>query len=128
VLVAAGNDFYHLSLGIGVGIGSVGVAPSVGVNVISNTTSAAIDGNAVVHAAGNVAVETAATETVVMVGMGVAAGAVGVGAVVDVLSISNQTTASIGDGATVLAGGTVFVDATDDTTVFELSGALAGGF
>ena len=128
VLVASSNDFYHLSVGIGVGVGSVGVAPSVGVNVIKNTTIAAIDGSAVVHAAGDVAVEASGTENVVLIGMGVAAGAVGVGAVVDVLSISNTTTASIGASATVLAGGTVFVNATDSTQVFELSGALAGGF
>src|SRR5262249_26207285 len=46
---------------------------------------------------------------------------------VDVLSITNQTYASINDNATVYAGGDVFVTASDKTQVLELSGALAGG-
>ena len=68
------------------------------------------------------------SENVLLIGVGLAAGAVGVGAVVDVLSISNQTTASIGSSATVHAGGNVLVSAVDNTNVLELSGALAGGF
>ncbi len=128
VLVGAGDDFYHLSVGIGVGVGSVGVAPAVGVNIVDNTTLASIGNNALVNAKNDILVEASGKENVVMVGMGVAAGAVGVGAVVDVLSISNQTTASIGNSSTVHAGGDVLVSANDDTHVLELSGALAGGF
>lgn len=127
VLVGAGNDFHHLSVGVGVGVGKVGIAPTVGVNVITNATTAQIGANATVRAMNDITVVATGKEDVVMVGMGVAAGGVGVGAVVDVLSISNRTTASIGAGATVHAGGDVFVSATDDTHVLELSGALAGG-
>jgi hypothetical protein len=128
VLVGAGDDFYHLSVGVGVGVGAVGVAPTVGVNVITNTTGAAINTGAKVNAAGSIAVEATGSENIVMVGIGAAAGAVGVGAVVDVLSISNTTLASIGNSAIVHAGDNVFVSAEDDTNVLELSGALAGGF
>ena len=127
VLVGAGDDFYHLSLGVGVGVGAVGVAPSVGVNVIGNTTLATIGTGATVNALNNIAVEATAQEDIVMIGIGVAAGSVGVGAVVDVLVVGNTTTASIGDSAHVHAGGDVFVSAEDDTHVLELSGALAGG-
>ncbi|HUJ88277.1 MAG TPA: LEPR-XLL domain-containing protein, partial [Burkholderiales bacterium] len=128
VLVGAGDDFYHLSVGVGVGVGEVGIAPTVGVNVIGNTTEAWIGGSATVNALNDIAVEATGKENIVMVGMGVAAGIAGVGGVVDVLSVSNTTSASIHDGATVYAGGDVFVSATDDTKVLELSGALAGGF
>ena len=127
MLVGAGDDFYHLSVGAGVGVGAVGVAPTVGVNVITDTTGAAINTGAKVSAAGSIAVEATGSENIVMIGIGAAAGAVGVGAVVDVLSISNSTLASIGNSAIVHAGGNVFVSATDNTSVLELSGALAGG-
>ena len=55
-------------------------------------------------------------------------GFVGVGATVGVLSIDNHTKAYIGGSATVYAHGDVFVSAADDTHIFELSGAIAGGF
>jgi hypothetical protein len=127
VLVGAGDDFYHLAVAGGVGVGGVAVAPAVGVNIIDNTTEAFIGQSATVNALGDIAVAANASENVVMIGFGVAAGGVGVGGAVDVLSIDNTTTASIGDDATVYAGGNVWVDATDDTHVFLLSGALAVG-
>ncbi len=127
VLVGAGDDFYHLAVGVGVGVGAVGIAPSVGVNIITDTTNAAINAGATVNALNSIAVEATGGENVVLIGIGAAAGAVGVGAVVDVLSISNMTTASIGASASVHAGGNVFVSAIDNTSVLELSGALAGG-
>ena len=127
VLVGAGVDFYHLAVAGTLAGGAVGVAPAVGVNVVNNTTTAEIGQGATVDAAGDIAVDASATENAVMVGFGIAAGVVGVGGAVDVLSINNVTTASIDNDAVVYAGGNVFVDATDDTHVFELSGALAGG-
>ena len=128
VLVGAGNDFHHLSVGVGVGVGKVGIAPTVGVNIITNTTAAAVGASATVRAMNDITVDATGKEDIVMVGMGVAAGGVGVGAVVDVLSIANRTTATIGANATVHAGGDVLVSAIDQTHVLELSGALAGGF
>jgi hypothetical protein len=128
VLVGAGDDFYHLAVAGTIAGGLVGVAPAVGVNIIGNTTQAYIDHDATVNALGDIVVEASGKENIVMIGFGIAAGAVGVGGAVDVLSIDNHTIASIGDSATVYAGGNVFVSATDDTHVLELSGALAGGF
>ena len=127
VLVGAGSDFYHLSLGVGVAVGSVGIAPTVGVNLIRNNTIASIGTGATVRARDDITVQASAKENVVMIGMGVAGGGIGVGAVVNVLSIDNTTSASINTAATVRANGDVFVFATDDTHVLELSGALAGG-
>ena len=141
VLVGAGDDFYHLAVAGSVAGGFVGVGPAVGVNVITNTTEAYIGQDATVNALGDIAVAATGSENVVMVGFGIGAGAVGVGGAVDVLDINNTTIASIGDitfnnagdpvsvadGVNVYAGGNVFVNATDDTHVFLLSGALAGG-
>ncbi|HVC51376.1 MAG TPA: LEPR-XLL domain-containing protein, partial [Stellaceae bacterium] len=127
VLVGAGSDFYHLSVAGTLAGGAVGVAPAVGVNVITNKTEASIGASATVNALGDIAVAATASEDVVMIGFGVAAGGVGVGGAVDVLSIDNTTTAGIGDFATIYAGGNVFVDANDDTQVFELSGAIGAG-
>ncbi len=128
VMVGASDDFYHLSVAAGLAFGGVGVAPAVGVNVITDTTTASIGNGATVKAAGGIGVTANGSENILLIGVGLAAGGVGVGAVVDVLSISNQTTASIGSSASVHAGGNVLVSAVDNTSVLELSGALAGGF
>ena len=127
VLVGAGDDFYHLAVAATLALGVVGLAPAVGVNIVNDTTSAFIGDNATVNATHSVAVEATGKENVVMIGIGLAAGLVGIGGVVDVLLVNNTTNASIGNGATVMAGGDVFVSATDDTHVLELSGALGGG-
>ncbi|HYC46066.1 MAG TPA: LEPR-XLL domain-containing protein, partial [Burkholderiales bacterium] len=128
VLVGAGSDFFHLAVAGTLAAGAVGVAPAVGVNVIGNTTNALIGSSAVVNAKDDISVLATSSEDLVMIGFGIAAGAVGVGGAVDVLSIDNHTTASIGASATVFAGGDVFVSAVDDTSVLELSGALGAGF
>ncbi len=128
VMVGASDDFYHLSVGAGLAFGGVGVAPSVGVNVITDTTNASIGNNAVVSATAGISVTATGSENILLIGVGLAAGGVGIGAVVDVLSISNQTNASIGSSASVHAGGNVLVSAVDSSNVLELSGALAGGF
>ena len=128
VLVGASDDFYHLSVGAGLAFGGVGVAPAVGVNVITDTTTASIGSSAKVTAAGNISVIANGSENILLIGVGLAAGGVGVGAVVDVLSISNQTTAAIGSSAVVHAGGNVLISAIDNTSVLELSGALGAGF
>ena len=128
MLVGAGEDFYNLALSAGIAAGAVAVTPAVGVNVINNTTSAFIDTGATVNTFGDVSVIATAQENIIDIGIGLAGGAVGVGGVVDVGSITTHTTATIGDNATVLAAGTAFVSANDDTHIFSLSGALAGGF
>lgn len=128
VLVAAGDDFYHLTVSAGLAVGGVGIAPAVGVNVVTNETKAWIGQGANVKALNDITVEATGKEDLVMVGLGIAAGAVGVGGVVNVLDLDITTQATINGLATVLAGGDVFVSAEDDTHVFELSGALGVGF
>ena len=61
-----------------------------------------------------------------MIGMGIAAGTVGVGGGVSVLTINNETHASI--AGKVSAGGDVVISATDDTNITLVSGALGAGF
>ena len=129
VLVGAGDDFYNMSLNIGLAIGgSAAAAPSIGVNTITNTTKATIGDGAKVAAQNEIAVIATATETVVQVGMGVAVGGtVGGGAVIDVLTVSNTTEAAIGNSAVISAVGDVCVIATDTTHVLDISGAVGVG-
>jgi hypothetical protein len=101
------------------------VAPGVDVTVLSNNTSASIGSGATVKAKDDVRVDAHASEDILMVGMGIAAGTVGVGGGVSVLTISNETYASI---AATFAGGDVVLRASDDTDVMVISGALGAGF
>ncbi|NNU43172.1 beta strand repeat-containing protein [Ramlibacter montanisoli] len=126
VSVSSGSDFHHVALAAGAGFGAVGVAPGVDVTVLGMTTTASIGAGADVRARNDVSVDAHATEDVLMIGMGIAAGSVGVGGGVSVLSITNETKASIkGD---VHAGGDVAVRASDDTSMMMISGALGAGF
>jgi len=126
VLVGAGSDFHHVAVAAGAGFGAVGVAPGVDVTVVGSTTHASIDANAKVYAKDDVAVAAHASEDVLMIGMGIAAGTVGVGGGVSVLTINNETHASI--AGKVSAGGDVVISATDDTSITLVSGALGAGF
>ncbi len=126
VTVAAVNDFHHVALAAGAGFGAVGVAPGVDVTVLSGTTTASIGSGASVKAKDDVTVDAHASEDILLIGMGIAAGTVGVGGGVSVLSISNTTTASI--LGSVSAGGDAAVRASDDTKVLLISGALGAGF
>src|SRR6185436_17288740 len=126
VTVAAANDFHHVALAAGAGFGTVGVAPGVDVTVLDNTTTAFIGTGADVFALDDVTVDSHAAEDILLIGMGIAAGTVGVGGGVSVLTLNNTTTASI--LGTVDAGGDVAVRASDDTKVLLISGALGAGY
>jgi hypothetical protein len=125
VSVSAGNDFHHLALAAGAGFGALGVAPGVDVTVLANHTTAAIGSGADVHAMDDVRVDAHASEDILMVGIGIAAGTVGVGGGVSVLSFNNQTYASI--AGSVSAGGDAVVRVSDDTGVTVVSGGLGAG-
>jgi len=126
VSVGAGSDFHHVALAAGVGVGAVGVAPGVDVTVLTAKTQGAIDAGASVKAKDDVLVQAHGAEDILLVGMGVAAGTVGVGGGVSVLSLGTETKATI--GGTVFATGDVLVEATDDSKVTIISGALGAGF
>ncbi|TFG87468.1 MAG: hypothetical protein E4H18_03480, partial [Hyphomicrobiales bacterium] len=127
VHIAAANDFYHVAVAGTLAVGAVGVAPAADVSVLKNRTEAYVDSGATVFAANDVAVTAVASEETLMVGFGIAAGTVGIGGAVTVLTVNNITHANIGNGAQVAAGGDVLVFAADDTKANVISGALAGG-
>ena len=126
VTVAAGSDFHHVALAAGAGFGAVGVAPGVDVTVLTANTGATIGTGAIVKAKDDVRVDAHASEDILLVGMGIAAGTVGVGGGVSVLSLTTDTNAAI--LGTVSAGGDVAVRASDDSNITVISGALGAGF
>jgi hypothetical protein len=74
VLVAAGSDFKHMAVAGTVGVGAVGVAPAVGVTVLSMTTAATIGAGATVNAKSEVLVQAHAREDVLVAGFGILEG------------------------------------------------------
>ncbi|MCP3913837.1 MAG: hypothetical protein GY713_23190, partial [Actinomycetia bacterium] len=128
VHVGAGNDFYHMAVAGTLAAGVVGVSPAADVTLVTAVTEASIRQGAVVNAANDVTVESHAKEDLLLMGFGIAAGVVGIGGAVSVLTFDTTTTATIDAGAEVGAGGDVLVLASDDTETTMVSGALAGGF
>ena len=128
VNVGAGSDFYNLSVAGTLGVGVVGVSPAADVNIINGTTQAFIGADVELEAENDVYIQSHASEDLVLIGFGIAGGVVGVGGAVNILTIDNESTAMIGSGASVLAGGDVLVNASDNTDMDAIAGALAGGF
>ena len=126
VSVAAANDFHHMALAAGLGVGMVGVAPGVDVTVMNATTSATLGTGSTVNARDDVSVNAFGAEDILLVGMGVGGGVVGVGGGVTVLVFNTSTQASV--LGQVSSGGDTAVMASDSTKVFNLSGALGAGF
>jgi len=129
VLVAAGNDYYHLGVaGTIAGGGGIGAAPGVDVTSLSNKTLAWIGKAAGVQALGDITVRADAQEEIlsIAVGLGVGGGA-GVAGAVSVLSINNTTYGYLGIGSRVLAGGNLLVAASDDTKADVIDGSLGLG-
>ncbi|MEO1524344.1 MAG: hypothetical protein AAFX06_02860, partial [Planctomycetota bacterium] len=127
VMVASGSDFYHFALAGTLAAGVVGVAPAVGVTVLNNNTTAEIRDGVTIDVRDDVSFKAGASEDILLVGFGLAGGVVGIGGSVDVLSIDNTTTATVG-AATISAGGDMLVRAIDNTDLDVISGAVGGGF
>ncbi|MDZ4169923.1 MAG: hypothetical protein U1E26_09770, partial [Coriobacteriia bacterium] len=131
VLVAAGDDFRELIIVATAGFsGTVSVAPGVTVVVAQHHTEAYIADGATVTADEDVFVIANAAEDVLAVAAGVAgSGMVGVGGSVAVLVFDNETWAHIGEstGATVTAGNSVLVRATDITRAQSVAGGVGIG-
>lgn len=131
VIVAAGNDHYHLGVGGAIaGGGGAGVGPGVDIAVISNTTNAHIGKSAQVRVARDVQVSANATEEFLSIAVGAAGGgAVGLGAAVSVITLNNQTHAYIDQrdanqpATSVLVGGNVLVSAADNTKTDIIAGS-----
>ena len=134
VAVTAINKDDVASIGVsGAAAGTVAVALSGGVNVISNNTSAHIDQNANINGA-----DGAGADQSVLVAAGndfhrlgivaaISGGTVGVAAGADVSIITNTTTAYIDDGAEVSASRDVVVDARATEEYLTVAAGGGGG-
>ncbi|HQZ02069.1 MAG TPA: leukotoxin LktA family filamentous adhesin [Thauera sp.] len=129
VLVAAGNDSFHLGIaGALSASGTVGVGIGADVAVTRHQTQASISDHSTVNATRDVEVSANSTQEVVSVSASLgASGTVGVSGSVSVLGFDNTTWASIGDDAVVDAGGNVAVKADDSTSTTLVAGTVALG-
>jgi hypothetical protein len=137
VLVAAGNDLYHMGIAGAISIsGTVSVTPGADVTVITNQTKAFIDDGAEVRADKNIEVVANAREDILSIAAGVGgSGTVGIGVSASVYVMDNTTYAYIGndagslaDGAIAKAEGNILVSASDTTEIFTVAGSLGIGF
>ncbi|TAK65480.1 MAG: hypothetical protein EPO22_04755, partial [Dehalococcoidia bacterium] len=129
VLIAAASDFNHVGIGVGAAVGgSAGVAPGVDVSVVEVTTKAQLGASTMVDARDDVAVIATAEESFLIIAAGIAAsGTFALGGGVSVITVNDETLASIGDSADVEAGGDVAVLAEDDSTVTIITGGVGIG-
>lgn len=106
--------------------GTAGVGAGVAVNRIKQNTQAALNGGTM-HI-NNLTVNANGTPRIENIGIGVGAGGTaGVTGSVAVNMIANNVTAHIGNGANVVADGSVGVVATSDEQIANYAGVLAGG-
>jgi hypothetical protein len=129
VLVAAGNDYYHLGVaGVLSGSGSFAATPGVDVAVTDINTHAYIGAAALVDASSDVEVRANSAEDMLEIAAAVAGSGTGSGAgagAVTVLNLDSETHAYIDNGAAVDVGGNVLVSAADATDVDVVAGALS---
>jgi hypothetical protein len=134
VLVVGSDDYRKLTVAVGVDVGGeAAIAPTVSVDVINLTTEAVIAGTAKVNAANSVGVMARTGEDIesVVASVGVA-GSAGISGSPAILVLNDNTTARIGDigpdvAANVKAGGSVVVQALDDTSILDVDGAVGVG-
>jgi len=137
VLVVGSSDYRKLIVSVGLDIaGSAAIAPSVSVDVINLTTEALIAGTARVNASDSIGVKARSAEDLqtVVASLGVA-GSAGISGSPAILVLNDHTTARIGDvnagaadvAATVRAGGSVVVQAIDDTSILDVDGSVGVG-
>lgn len=106
--------------------GTAGVGAGVAVNRIKQNTQAALNGGTM-HI-NNLTVNANGTPRIENIGIGVGAGGTaGVTGSVAVNMIANNVTAHIGNGANVVADGSVGVVATSDEQIANYAGVLGGG-
>ena len=106
--------------------GTAGVGAGVAVNRIVQNTQAALNGGTM-HI-NNLTVNANGTPRIENIGIGVGAGGTaGVTGSVAVNMIANNVTAHIGNGANIVADGSVGVVATSDEQIANYAGVLGGG-
>ncbi|MBX3093015.1 MAG: hypothetical protein KF680_00510, partial [Cryobacterium sp.] len=130
VLVSAGHDLSLLMVsGSAAGAGVAGVGVSATVGVIDIDTDAEIRAGASVTATADVVVTAAGAESLVAVAASLAGGGIaGVAGAVAVIVLNVHSYATIASATTVYGGGSVIVNASDDTTIIAVAGGAAGGF
>jgi len=128
VSVTAGSDFNQIAFGGALGGGLAAMSPAVGVTALNEVTRANIGANARVTANDDIRLHALGSQHVLLVGVGAAGGAFGLGGSVSVMTIEQQTSATVGNGARLTAVGDVVVWAKNDTDVDVISGALGVGF
>ncbi|MDR3673689.1 MAG: hypothetical protein P4L36_22790 [Holophaga sp.] len=125
-LTAADNTLLVQTAGTISGAGAAAVSGAGNVGVVAKTTQAGI-GDSTVNAS-DLSVHAVSAETVYSIGANLSvAGAAGVGGSVGVDAIENQTTASIGAGATINATGDLDVKADQDSAINLYTFSGAGG-
>lgn len=127
VHVAAGNDYSQMALAGALGLSGQGaVAPAGNITSAKLNTSASIGENAEVAAKKDVSVFANATEDALFVtAAGSAGSGLGVSGSLTLFSLDNSTHAAIESSADVSARGNIIVEATDDTDLDAVSGAVA---
>ncbi len=125
MLVAAGSDLSAINFGTTVGLGGA-IAPTIGLNVVTNLVHALIRPGASVNAKDDISLVANANEDLLQVGLGLAGG-FALGASVDVMSIDNETLAKIESDASVFTHGDMLVSARDNSDIDIISGAIAAG-
>ena len=105
VIAKASGNIGVIAVGAGVGAGSAGIGGSIVTDILSNTTSAKIEGGSTVTAANSVSVQAADSS-----GVFVSSGAAGIGSDAGVglgvaTNILGATSTALVDSSTVTAGG-----------------------
>ena len=134
IAVQASSRENVVNLAAAIGVGGVGIAGGVSVEIVSSNTTASIGNNASINqqdqsGSPTQGVDVAAvnSSSALAFGGGLAVGAAGVSGAVDVGMIRNNTTAVIGASSTVNAAGQVGVFALSNKVINSYAIDISGG-
>ncbi|EHI49802.1 hemolysin-type calcium-binding region [SAR116 cluster alpha proteobacterium HIMB100] len=127
VAVLAESDTDLVSVSGSGGGAIVGVGITGDVMILEKETKAYIDDNATVRSGGDVSVDAVAQADLIQVALSINGGVVGVTGAAGTAVANNLTQARIGRDATVYAGDSMRVQATDDTEIDAVVITGAGG-
>jgi predicted chitinase len=127
VLLASANNLNYTAVTASFAGGAVGVAPAVNVAVAKIDTITEIGSNAKIYAKNDITASAKASERLLGVAFGGAAGLVAIGGSVQVINIENETMASVADNTEIDAKGDFSIYAEDVTKSITFTGGVAGG-
>ncbi|MBU0750688.1 MAG: hypothetical protein KJ787_00105 [Gammaproteobacteria bacterium] len=133
VSAAASEDIYNLTANVSIA-GAAGVGAAVGVNVVTNETTASIGAGADIDASGDIRVKAAQDSAINLYTVAGAGGIVGVSGAASVGVIANKTRAYVEGAATPVAAATlnasgtteIKAESTEDITSATISAAGGG--